>query len=152
MIFERVHQDGNFYNRFFALIIEGLRGFQSSFSVSGGSAQSDEGADVINIWDVPTIFISIILVLSMGGLGSLITVTIECLSYEGLQNTQLEKCCLRPLLGSVVGLASYVAVKSGHVTLAGEAVNELSPVNGAGLAPLNQPVRAWPQAAALTVR
>ena len=80
-----------------------------------------------NIWELPTIFMSMVLVLAMGGLGSLITVTIEFLGDSTKRSARFSAYLFRPMLGTIVALAAYIGVKSGQVSIAGEGVNELSP-------------------------
>jgi len=82
-----------------------------------------------NIWTIPEILLSIFLALSMGGLGSLITVTIEYLKIEkdDYEKSGFSKYVFRPMLGSIMALAVYIAIKSGQVSISGDVVTELSP-------------------------
>ncbi len=104
---ETQQKDGDFYNTLFSFFVP---------------------VEIIeNIWELPTIFMSMVLVLAMGGLGSLITVTIEFLGDPAQRSARFSAYLFRPMLGTIVALAAYIGVKSGQVSVAGEGVSELSP-------------------------
>jgi len=101
--------DSDFYNKLFSFILN--------------------RAGLKNIWDIPETLLSIILALSMGGLGSLITVTVEYLRIEkkSYNETRFSEYFFRPILGSVMALVVYIAIKSGQLSIMGGEVTELTP-------------------------
>ena len=84
---------------------------------------------VTDVWALPTSMLSIFLALSMGGLGSLIFVTIEYLNCNPKEcaGTDIGMYFFRPILGSLMALVMYIVVKSGQISFFGEDVTELSP-------------------------
>lgn len=81
-----------------------------------------------SFWALPKQILTIILILSMGVLGSLIFVTIEFLkNSECDSNIQCSMYIFRPFLGMIVALAMYVMVKSGQSTFGDATSNFLSP-------------------------
>ncbi len=81
-----------------------------------------------DLWTIPGALLSIVLILSMGGLGSLIAITVEYLrlTKNDWGKSRFSNYLFRPLLGAVMALAVYVAIKSGH-SVFGEVYAELSP-------------------------
>ena len=81
-----------------------------------------------SFWALPKQILTIILILSMGILGSLIFVTIEFLKdSECHTNMRCSMYIFRPFLGMIVALAMYVMVKSGQSTFADTSSEMLSP-------------------------
>lgn len=78
------------------------------------------------LWDIPKDILIIMLIFSMGALGSLIFLTIEF-----LKNTKEEEkfsvYFFRPLLGSIMALAVFVMFKSGQYMLGVEPEEHVSP-------------------------
>ncbi len=85
--------------------------------------------NIDDVWALPTSMLSIFLALSMGGLGSLIFVTIEYLNCNPKEcaGTDIGMYFFRPILGSLMALVMYIVVKSGQISFFGEDVTELSP-------------------------
>lgn len=114
---KKVTQEGRFYDTLFARVL--------------GRNPNDEfgDKDVLHVWAIPGILLSILLSLSMGALGSLVTVTIEYLKIDFTSSKEINYSMylFRPLLGAIMALVVYIAVKSGQFSFANEAVTELSP-------------------------
>jgi len=106
---DRIVQESQFYDSFFTRL-----------------ALNNE---IKNAWAIPATLLSIFLALSMGGLGSLITVTIEYLKIQknNYNDIMFSMYLFRPMLGTITALAVYIAIKSGQVTISGEYTEELSP-------------------------
>lgn len=114
---KKVTQESRFYDTLFAKIL-------------GRKPNEDVDAeDVLHVWAIPGIFLSILLSLSMGALGSLVTITIEYLKidFTSAKEINYSMYLFRPLLGAIMALVVYIAVKSGQFSFANEAVTELSP-------------------------
>lgn len=81
---------------------------------------------VDNFWAVPTHILTIMLIFSMGALGSLIFLTIEFLKQTN-NDERFSMYFFRPLLGMVVALAIFVMYKSGQAVLGMDDQEHLSP-------------------------
>ena len=81
-----------------------------------------------SFWALPKQILTLILILSMGVLGSLIFVTIEFLKDpECHSNMRCSMYIFRPFLGMIVALAMFVMVKSGQSTFGDTSSEMLSP-------------------------
>ena len=79
-------------------------------------------------WAFPQPILKIVLILSMGILGSLIFVTIEFIKEpRGQLKQRFNMYFFRPFLGMIVALAMYVMVKSGLTSVVDTSVDDLSP-------------------------
>ena len=79
-------------------------------------------------WAVPKPILKIVLILSMGVLGSLIFVTIEFIKEPiGKFHQRCTMYFFRPFLGMILALAMYVMIKSGQSTILGGNEEDLSP-------------------------
>ena len=81
---------------------------------------------VDNFWAVPRHILTIMLIFSMGALGSLIFLTIEFLKQSHVDN-RFSVYFFRPFLGMVIALAVYVMYKSGQAALGVDKQEHLSP-------------------------
>lgn len=81
---------------------------------------------VDNFWAVPTQILTIMLIFSMGALGSLIFLTIEFLNQSHVDN-RFSVYIFRPLLGMVIALAVFVMYKSGQAALGMDEQEHMSP-------------------------
>lgn len=80
-----------------------------------------------SFWAIPTPILIIILVLSMGVLGSLIFVTVEFLQEPESYPKSLSMYLFRPFLGMILALSMYVMLKSGQSTFSDSSEQNLSP-------------------------
>ena len=81
-----------------------------------------------SFWALPRQILTIILILSMGVLGSLIFITIEFLkSPDDTITENFSMYLFRPFLGMIVALAMYVMIKSGQSTFSNDEMGSLSP-------------------------
>lgn len=79
-------------------------------------------------WAFPQPILKIVLVISMGVLGSLIFVTIEFIKEpRGQLKQRFNMYFFRPFLGMIVALAMYVLVKSGLSSIVDNTAEDLSP-------------------------
>lgn len=79
-------------------------------------------------WAFPQPILKIVLVISMGVLGSLIFVTIEFIKEpRGQLKQRFNMYFFRPFLGMIVALAMYVLVKSGLSSIVDPTAGDLSP-------------------------
>jgi hypothetical protein len=79
-------------------------------------------------WAFPQPILKIVLVISMGVLGSLIFVTIEFIKEpRGQLKQRFNMYFFRPFLGMIVALAMYVLVKSGLSSIVDSTAEDLSP-------------------------
>lgn len=84
--------------------------------------------DIKNYWSFPEPILKIILVLSMGILGSLIFVTIEFIKEpSGNLKQNFNMYIFRPFLGMIIALAMYVMIKSGQSVVFGSVKSDFSP-------------------------
>lgn len=80
-----------------------------------------------SFWAIPTPILIIVLVLSMGVLGSLIFVTVEFLQEPESHPKSLSMYLFRPFLGMILALSMYVMLKSGQSTFSDSSEQNLSP-------------------------
>ncbi len=80
-----------------------------------------------SFWAIPTPILIIVLVLSMGVLGSLIFVTVEFLQEPESYPKSLSMYLFRPFLGMILALSMYVMLKSGQSTFSDSSEQNLSP-------------------------
>lgn len=80
-----------------------------------------------SFWAIPTPILIIVLVLSMGVLGSLIFVTVEFLQEPESYPKSLSMYLFRPFLGMILALSMYVMLKSGQSTFSDSSDQNLSP-------------------------
>ena len=81
-----------------------------------------------SFWALPIQILTILLICSMGILGSLIFITIEFIKDSECHTSM--RCSMyifRPFLGMIVALAMYVMVKSGQSTFSDTSAETLSP-------------------------
>ncbi len=130
MSIQKVASDSEFYQRIFSPVLG--RGN----SIVGNDKNKDEnkdenevGPDTTDVWAIPETFLSLLLALSMGGLGSLITVTTQYLKIDKakFKIVRFSNYLFRPMLGAITALAVYIAIKSGQIGVGGESATELSP-------------------------
>lgn len=69
---------------------------------------------VKSFWAVPKPILELVLILSMGILGSLMFITIEFINSYNNEKEQFSMYLFRPSLGMIVALSVYVMVKSGQ--------------------------------------
>ena len=116
-IITKVQHEGRFYDTLFGRVL-------------GRKPNEDvDAADAIHVWAIPGILLSILLSLSMGALGSLVTITIEYLKIDFTIDKEINYSMylFRPLLGAIMALVVYIAVKSGKFSFTNEVATELSP-------------------------
>ena len=82
-----------------------------------------------DIWTLPKSMLATLLTLAMGGLGSLVFVTIQYLScdQETFGKRNVSEYIFRPLLGSLMALVMYIVVRSGQASFFDESLANLSP-------------------------
>lgn len=80
-----------------------------------------------NLWSIPEDILVVILIFSMGTLGSLIFLTMEFLKQESGKVEKFSTYFFRPLLGMVMALAVFVMFKSGQYSMGIESEEHLSP-------------------------
>ena len=83
---------------------------------------------VKSFWAMPRQILEIVLILSMGILGSLMFVTIDFIKEKGsVKSGKIAMYLFRPSLGMIVALSIYVMAKSGQSTFTGSDTEYLSP-------------------------
>ncbi len=105
----KIEQDSRFYDSLFSQITNKV--------------------GIVHVWAIPSVLLSILLSLSMGGLGSLVTVTISYLKIKSTNaaDVNYSMYVFRPMLGSIMALVVYISIKSGQMSFFGEMSSELSP-------------------------
>ena len=79
------------------------------------------------LWAIPENILIVILIFSMGALGSLIFLTMEFLKRSDNTEEKFSNYFFRPLLGMVMALAVFVMFRSGQYSMGIESEEHLSP-------------------------
>lgn len=83
---------------------------------------------VNSFWAMPRSILELVLIMSMGVLGSLMFVTISFINEKGgIKTNRVAMYIFRPSLGMIVALSVYVMAKSGQSTFTGNDTAYLSP-------------------------
>jgi hypothetical protein len=79
------------------------------------------------LWAIPENILIVMLIFSMGALGSLIFLTMEFLKRRDNAEEKFSNYFFRPLLGMVMALAVFVMFRSGQYSMGIESEEYLSP-------------------------
>lgn len=110
VIYKNITKENEFYAKFFKLVFLGVIDFK-------------------NAWQIPEVLLSIILVMSMGALGSLVKITVDYLSIERERHDQIVvfNYLFRLMLGTIIALVVFISIKAGHLSMSEDPNSGISP-------------------------